>query len=95
MCKKILRRCVWCTPHHLMDDAGNTIPGCTSDDRKDVLFTDTLCAAAERRLNEELDEEDRRHQAVMAAHDDHQDEELVMSAATQEAYKVLDMSDDE
>lgn len=51
--QKIIKRCCWCSPRHLMDDLGDPLPGNAS--RPGVLYSDGACRKAEKILNKELD----------------------------------------
>ena len=50
---KIVKRCCYCTPKHLMDSSGNPIPGRIDD--PSVMYSDGLCRKAEKIANDELD----------------------------------------
>ena len=50
---KIVKRCCYCTPKHLINSSGNPIPGRVDD--PSVLYSDGICRAADKIENEKLD----------------------------------------
>jgi hypothetical protein len=54
---KIIKRCSWCNPKHLMDNEGNYIPGSAEDKAcpNGFKFSDGVCVKAEKKLNNEMD----------------------------------------